>query len=86
MRQEGAGDHRHAFARYQFLGDADRFARIAAVVTDDQFNLLAVDALGVHFLERQLHALLVGIEEGGLRLVAVQFADLDRVLGNRREA
>ena len=36
-------------------------------------------ARGIDLLDRQLHALLVGLEEGREDLVAVELADLDRV-------
>ena len=77
--------HGDAFARDQFLGDAHRFAGIAVVVARDHLELLAEHAaLGVDLFDRQFPALLVGLEEGGLRLVAVELADLDGVLRRRR--
>ncbi len=82
MRQEGAGEQVHLLARHQVLGDADGVARIAAVVARDQLQRPPVDAAGVvDLLHRQLHALAVGIEEGGLGLVAVELADADRLGG-----
>ena len=76
-----------AFARDQFLGDAHRIARVGAVVARDHFELLAEHAaLGVDLLDRELPALLVGIEEGRLRLVAVELADLDGALRRARAA
>ena len=83
--EESPREHRHAFARHQFLGDAHRFARIGAVVARDHLELLAEHAaFGVDLLDRHLHALLVRVEEGGHRLVAVQLADLDGLLRHRR--
>ena len=81
MRQEGAGDHGDAFARNQFFGHPHGFARIGAVVAGDHFQFLAeYAALRIDFLNRHFPTLLVGIEEGRLRLVAVELADLDGVL------
>ena len=86
MRQEGAGDQRHAFARHQLFGDANRLARIGAVVALHDLELLAEHAaLGVDLLDRKLDALLVGIEEGRLRFVAVELADPDGVLRGGRQ-
>ena len=78
-------------ARDQLLGDAHRVARVAVVVARDHLELLAEHAAGgVDLLDRELPALLVRLEEGGLRLVAVDLADLDGALragaGRRRRA
>jgi len=44
-------------------------------------SFFAVDAAAsIDFLNRQVHALFVGFEEGRLCLVAVDFADFDDVL------
>src|SRR5262249_43913932 len=56
-------------------------AGIGAIVAGDDLDLLAEKAaLGVDLLDRKLPSLLVGVEEGRHRLVAVQLADLDRLL------
>ena len=69
------------------FGDADGIARIGAVVARDHLDLAAEHAaLRIDLLDRQFPALLVWIEEGGLRLVAVEFADLDRALRECRAA
>jgi hypothetical protein len=81
VREERAGDQSDAFARYQFFGSPHGFARVGSIVTRDQFEFLAQHAaLTVDFFNREIHALFVRIEECGLRLVAVELADLDGVL------
>ena len=76
-----------AFAGDELVGDAHRVARVRAVVARDHLELLAEHAaLGVDLLDRELPALLVRLEEGRLRLVAVELADLDRVLRDGRRA
>src|SRR5262245_66215472 len=85
MRKEGTRDQGHAFARNQLLGHPHRLARIGAVVARDHLKLFAENtAFGVDFLDRHFPTLLVRVEEGGLRLVAVELADLDCVLRRRR--
>ncbi len=85
VRQERAGERDHALARHQLFRRADRLARIGAVVARDDLELLAVDAaFGVDLLDRHLPTLLVGVEEGRLRFVAVELADLDGLLRQRR--
>ena len=87
MREERAGDDVDALAGDELVGDAHGIAGIGAVVARDHLELLAEHAaLGVDLLDRQLPALLVGVEEGRLRLVAVELADLDRALRQRRHA
>src|SRR5262249_29517095 len=86
--QEGAGDDVHSFAGDELVGDADGIAGGRTVVARDHFELLAEHAaLGIDVLDRELPALLVGFEECGLCLIAVELADLDRVLrdGGRAE-
>ncbi len=81
MGEEGAGDDVDAFAGDQLLGGPYRIAGIGAVVARHHLELLAEHAaLGVDLLDRELPALLVGIKEGRLRLIAVELADLDRAL------
>src|SRR6185437_17072747 len=81
IREECAGNDADALARHKFLSRTYGFARVRAVVTRDHFQLFAEDtALGVDFLNRHLPSLLVGIEKRGLRLVAVELADLDGLL------
>src|SRR5262245_59048369 len=87
MREERAGDDVGALAGDQLVGDTHRVARARAVVARDHLELLAEHAaLGVDLLDRELPALLVGIEEGRLCLVAVELADLERVLRQGRRA
>ena len=82
MREERARDDVDALAGDQLVGDAYGIARIGAVVARDDFELLAEDAArGVDLFDREFPALLVGVEERRLRLVGVEFADLDRALG-----
>ena len=70
-----------ALAGHQLFGDAHRVAGIGAVVARNDFELFAEHAAGgVDLFDRQLPALPVGLEKGGLALVAVEFADLDRLL------
>ncbi len=81
MREERAGDDVDALAGDELVGDAHGIAGIGAVVARDDLELLAEHAaLGVDLLDRELPALLVGIEEGRLRLIAVELADLDGAL------
>src|SRR5262245_15605609 len=87
MGEEGAGDDVRSLAGDELVGDAHRVARARAVVARDHLELLAEHAaLGVDLLDRELPALLVRIEEGGLGLVAVELADLERVLRQGRRA
>ena len=75
----------NAFSGRQLLGDANRVARVGAVVARDDFEFFAEHAAGaVDLINRHLPALLVGLEKGGLCLVAVEFADPDRVLRRGR--
>ena len=79
------GQHGDAFARHQFLGHAYRLTRIGAVVARDQLQLLAeYAAFAVDLIERKLHAVLIRVEEGGHRFIAVELADLDGLLRYRR--
>ena len=76
MRQKAAHEHVHLLARDQLLGGAHGVGRVAVVVARDQHQLLAANAAGdVDLRQRQLHALLVGLEEGRLGLVAVDLAN-----------
>jgi hypothetical protein len=87
MLDRKSGEDVDAFACHQFVGHPHRIARIGTVVARNHFELLAEHAaLGVDLLDRHFPALLVGIEERGLGLVAVEFADLDGVLGKSRPA
>ena len=84
VRQEGPSQDVHALAGDKLVGHPDGVARIGAVVARHHFELLAEHAaLGVDLLDRHFPTLLVGIEEGRLRLVAVELADLDGVLRQR---
>src|SRR5262249_36846139 len=88
MGEERAGDDVHALAGDELVGDAHRIARARAVVTRNHLELLAEHAaLGVDVLDREFPASLIGLEERRLRLIAVELADLDRVLreGSRAE-
>jgi len=68
------------------LGDPHGVTGIAAVVARNHFELPAEHAaLGVDLLDRELHALAIGLEEGGRRLVAVELADFDRLRGGGRD-
>jgi len=61
---------------------------LPAVVARDHLELLAEDtALRIDLLDRELPAPLVRLQECGLRLIAVELADLHRVLrdGGRAE-
>jgi hypothetical protein len=81
VRQEGAGEHVDLFARDEFFGHAHGVAGVGVVVARDQLDLLAVDAArGIDFIDGEFHPLLVGLEEGRLRLVAVDLTDLDDAL------
>src|SRR5207253_4944891 len=81
VRQEGTRQHLHAFARDQLLGRAHRVTGVGVVVARDQLQLAAVhSACRIDLFDREFHALLVGLEEGRLRLVAVDLADADRLL------
>ena len=85
MRREGADQERRALAAQQLLGDADGVTGIAIVVAAHDLDLAAEHTTRrVHFLDRQLDALLVGLEEGWENLVAVKLADLDRCLRGGR--
>ena len=88
VRREGADQEGDLLAAQQLLGDAHRVGRIAVVVAAHDLDLLAQHAArGIDLLDRELPALLVGLEEGGEDLVAVELAELDRVLrgGRQRE-
>jgi hypothetical protein len=81
VREERTGEHIHFLARDQLFGHAHGVARVGVVVADHQLHFLAQQAArGIDLVHRQLHALLVGLQEGGLRLVAVDLADLDDTL------
>ena len=81
--EEGSREHRDAVARDELVGRGDRVRRLAAVVLADHLELLAVDAARrVDLVEGELPALAVGLGEGGDRRVGVDFADLDRVVGD----
>ena len=80
--QKGAGQHVDLFTRDQLFGCAHRVTGVAVVVPGDQLDLFAIESAGgVDLVDGQLHALLVGLQKGGLRLVAVDLADLDHALG-----
>ncbi|MNU98443.1 hypothetical protein D3C71_885510 [compost metagenome] len=82
VREERAREHIDLFARHQFFGSAHGVARVGVVVADDELDLLAQHPTRcVDLIDRQLHAFLVGLQEGGLRLVAVDLANLDDILG-----
>ena len=77
---ESSHQQTDVLARDQLLGHAHRVAGVAVVVARDHLDLAAEHAAGlVDLLQRELPALLVGIEEGREDLVAVQLADLDRL-------
>ncbi len=81
MREECAGDDIDALAGDQLFGDAHGVTGVAAIVTRDHFQFLAEQAaLGIDLFDRQFPALLVRVKEGRLRLVTVQFTNLDRIL------
>ena len=87
MGEERAGDDIHALAGDELIGDAHGVTRRCAIVAGDDLEFLAEHApFGVDFLDRELPAFPVGLEEGRLRLVAVELADLDRGLGDGRRA
>jgi hypothetical protein len=81
VRGEGSHEEIHPLARDQFLGDPHRVTGGAAIVPGQQLDLAAG---GVDLLDCELHALLVGLEEGGEDLVTVQLADLERLAKDRR--
>ena len=81
VRQEATGQEVHFLTRNQFLGDPYRISRVAAVVADHHLDLAPRHAAGgVDLFERQVHAFLVRVQEGRLRLVTVDLADPNRLL------
>jgi hypothetical protein len=86
VREERAGDEIGPLPCDELFRDAHRVARIAAVVARDHLELLAEHAaLRVDLLDRQLHALPIGLEKRRRCLVAVELADLDRLRRRRRD-
>jgi len=84
VRRERAHQQRDALTHQELLGGAHGVAGIAVVVADHELQLAAEHAAaGVDFVDRELHALPVRLEEGREHLVAVELAQLDR-LGTRR--
>jgi len=82
--QEGACQHIDFFTRDQLFGHAHRITRVGVVVARDQLEFLAHHATGrIDLFNGQLHALFVGLQESGLGFVAVEFPDLEGVLGLR---
>jgi len=70
---------------FEFFRDANGFPGIGAIITRDDFQLLAEHApFGIDLLDRHFPALLVRVEKSRLRLVAVELADLDGLLGRGR--
>jgi len=64
-----------------------RVRRLAAVVLRDDLELLAVDAARrVDLVERELPALAIGLGEGRQPRIGIDLADLDRIVGPRRNA
>ena len=85
MGQKCAGDQIDALAGDEVLGHAHGVTRIGTVVARNHLDLLAEQAaLRVDLLDRELPTLLVRIEKGRLRLVAVHLADLDRLRRSQR--
>ena len=80
--QESAGQHVNFFARDQLFGHAHGIARIGVVISGDELKLFTHQSTGrIDFVNGQLHAFFVGLQKCGLGFVAVDLADLDRVLG-----
>ena len=83
--QKRAEENVEIAAGRQFLGDPHRVARIGAVVARDDLKLPAQHAAGgVDLIDSHFPALLVGVEKGRLALVAIELADLDRLLRRGR--
>jgi hypothetical protein len=77
--QEAAGEKVDLLGVDEVAGVPDRVLRLAAVVPEHRLELPPERAAGrVDLLLRQLPALAVGFQEGGLGRVAVDLADPDR--------
>src|SRR5215831_18149662 len=80
--RERAHEEGDLLAREQLLGDTHRVARVAVVVARDDLDPAAEDsARGVDLVLRELPTLAVRLEKRREHLVAVELADLDRLLG-----
>jgi hypothetical protein len=80
VRCKGSHENVDPLARDQLLGHAHGIARRAAVVAHHQLQLASEHpTAGIDLLQREIHTLLVRLEEGREYLVAVQLPDLDRL-------
>ena len=80
IRRKRSHQQRYFFAGDQLFGDTDGVARRAVVVARDDLDHAAVDASrGVDLGQRELHALLVRLQKRRELLVAVEFAQPDRL-------
>jgi hypothetical protein len=81
--EECSREHLDAVAGDELVGCGDRVRGLAAIVLADHLKLLAVNAARrVDLVESELPALAIGLGEGGDRRIGIDFADLDRVVGD----